>query len=243
MPAFIESDAVRHVWRLLHDPGDNEDEQLLTDTEVKAFLAHATRRYSLDRPLEIVADVVADGTTYSLMPATYDDGFSRIVSLEAPSGEVPPASIDGRAWALYRSPAGLRLRWIPGNQPAVGQAVRLVFTVSRSYHATVAAQTTVADADHYALCDLAASICADTMAAKFASTHDPIVGGDFANFGSKSQQWMAVAKRLEARYLAHMRLSPGPDGMAGTGIASGWANWDTTASDGRDWLFHRSRLR
>jgi hypothetical protein len=246
---FTEADAVTYVWRVLRDLGDTATEQLLTDTEVTAFLRVAERRYSIDVPRSVVKDVTADGTMLSPMPTGWEVGFSSMRSIEYPISEQPPSLIDDRRVRVYLQTDGTeKILWLY-DQPANLQLFRVSFTAS-SVVAAAAINTTVPDRHFYAVGDLTASISADAIAGKYAQATDPILNSEVTSYRSKPQEWRDIAKRYEDRYREAVGLGVagegprgGVSGAAGPRPASQIANWDFVPSGRSDWLFHRRATR
>jgi hypothetical protein len=229
MATFTEDDVVNQVWKLLRDYGSSTDQQLLTDTEIKDFLHSAERIYSNIRPREHVFEDPATGTHYLTIVTTgvdaYEEGFSSINFVETPIDQFPRTLVDARDYYVEKTPSVLRLVW-EADMPPVNQVVRLSISKSRTYD-SVAANTTVLDSDHYAVCDLTASICADAIAAKYARTSEPSFNADAVNYRTRTQEWQSIAKRLWSRWEAHMGIGSGGEGsMAAGPAASAWVNWD-----------------
>ncbi len=226
MGSYTETDVVTRVWMTLRDYGQTATQQLLTDTEVTTLGTRGAEPiYSRVRPRQVIADLTADGTNYLALPAGFIDGFSTLALVESPPDKVPASIIDPRDYYVGRSGSGaLRIVFVnvvPGN----GDTVRIAYGAQRVM-AAVAGNTTVLDSDFTAFCDLASSICADAIAAKFARTSEPVINADAVNYRSRTQEWRDIAKRLWDRFEMAMG---GADPAA---PASAWANWDMRASWG-----------
>lgn len=235
MATKTKTDARDHVVRVLRDYGATADEQLLTDVETNALIEQAVRRYSVDRPRTVADDVTADGSMTTALPGAWEEDFSVLLAIEYPIAETPPSIVDPRDYSLYVEPSGETIRWRL-NRPANGDTVRLTFTVPRVLD-DQAANTTVPDADFYAVCDLATSIAADAIANKYARTHEPILNADVTDYRTKAQEWGAIARRFEQRYRDALRIS-----KVGR-PASRFLNWDNRSGTRHDFLFHRSTVR
>lgn len=244
MGSYIEDDAIHHGWRLIQDEGDNTAEQLVTNEGMTDLLRQVEWRYSQDRPLILAEDLSPDGTNLLSLPASWTEGLSVIQSIENPIGSVPLEIRDPRTYQLYRQPSSWKLLWLDGAPSAGSSTVRITYTAKRSYHATVPATTTVLDADHHAVCCLLASLACDTIAAKFARTHEPIIAADVTSYRTKQQEWQAVAKRFYAMYADHLGLGSGNgSGESTVPGSSVWVNWDNRQSWGGDFLTHPRRDR
>lgn len=238
MGAYDEADVIEQVWTTIRDTGGTVTEQLLTDTEILRLTRAAEPHYSTVRPREKVKDLTANGTSFLAIPATNDgwvDGFSSILSLEYPVNEAPPSILDPRTYIVNRDTNGAeRIVWLE-TAPANSATVRCLFTTTRTYNAT-AASTTVLDIDHFAVCDLIASYCADAIAAKYARTSEPAFNADAVNYRTKAQEWQSVAKRLWARWESSMGI--GSASSAAGKATSAWVNWDARSMGAISTLTH-----
>lgn len=239
MPRTL-TDARDHVWRTLRDLGDDEDQQLLTNTELDAFIAQAVAVHSLRFPVNLTADVVADGTPYTALPPGWEPGLSTLTSVEWPIGENPTSMVDPRLRSFYLHPTdGLVLYW-PGSRPASGALVRYSYTGS-AVLSTTALDTTLPDAHFYPLCDLAASISADAVAAKYAQQGEPVINVDAASY-QKTNDWLSIARRLGDRYRTALGLGSAGSEAGGRTTPAGYSttvNWDVRSTTRGDFLVHR----
>lgn len=239
MGTYNEGNAVERVWSRLRDYGNTNDQQLMNDAEVLAIgIRGAEPIYSRIAPREIVSDLTANGTNYLGVPTGFLEGFGSVLSIESPPDRVPAEVIDPRDWTIGRDGSGA-LRFVWSSPPANGAVVRVIFTGMRTMNA-VAASTTVLDGDYTAFCDLAASLCADSISAKYARTSEPAFNADAVNFRTRSQEWQTVAKVLWTAWERGMGLSGGGADGAGGNIppASAYANWDAKASWGGMYVNH-----
>ena len=166
-------------------------------------------------------------------------------SVEFPIGDEPPSYTDPRQTSIYLTPTGEKLMWHSGH-PALGENVRYLFSGSPGL-TELAEDSTLPDAHFYPVCDLAASISAAAVAAKYAQTAEPIISVDAATY-QKSADWIAISRRLEDRYRSVLGLpASGSDSGGAGGVrvlpASGTANWDTHPLGRGDYLVHRRAMR
>lgn len=237
---FTVTNARDHIWRTLRDLGDTEDKQLLTNTEIDAFIAQALASHALRYPVRVSADVTADGTAYTSLPTGWETGLSTLVSVEWPISQNPASIIDPRGLRSYLSATGEKLSWL-GSAPATGTTVRYVFTASPVL-SEVAGNTTLPDAHFYPVCDLAASICAEAIAAKYAQTGDPVINVDVAAY-QKLNDWLTLARRLSDRYRMTFGLGSGSEASVSVAGYSTTVNWDSRTSTRADYLLHRRVVR
>lgn len=235
MATYTSNDALAQVVRVLRDYGDTAAKQELTDAEINAFIAQALGRYSIDRPREVVADVTADGTRQTSLPAGFVDGTSVLLRVElSVAGDFD--EVDPRAFGLYRTPTALVIRWLAGTAPTTGESVRVAHTAGRTLGVTTAT-TTVLDSDFHAVCDLAVSLCCAALAQKYARTAEPILNADVVGYRTKAQEWDGRATAYRRAYTEHIGAAAGP-APAGASV-----NWDSRATGGADWLTHPRRTR
>jgi len=230
MGSYSETDLVTRVWMLLRDYGGTTAEQLLTDDEIKALGCRGAEQvYSRLVPNETVSDLTANGTSFLALPSGYLPGFSTVVSVETPPDRVPAEIMDPRDYYLGRDGTGaLRFVWM--SPPANNATVRVTYTKPRVIAAS-AVNTTILDPDFVAFADLAASICADAIAAKYARTSEPAINAEVVNYRTRAQEWQAVAKRLWQRWEQQMGVGSGAEGGSAP-ATSAWVNWDMAASWG-----------
>jgi len=208
---------------------------ILSSPEIHLHLGQALKKYSKFRPLDGVADIAGDdGYTYAL-PSAFVDGFSKISSVEYPQGEQQPSMIALEEVTLYRSPTTLNLNFLTFS-PATGKTVRLSFT---ALHTVTATASTVPASDEEAVSALAASIGCQALATHYAQTQDPSLAADTVNYQSKSSEYSALAKRLQAMFNEFLGLKEGDTLVAATGTG----DWDTTYQWGGDRLLHPADKR
>ena len=226
--------AVRNRMALADD-----DASLLSDEQIVRAIGAAVVTYSRDRPSVLVAALSGDGTAYEFaLPAGWVWGFSTVVSVEYPAGERPAQFVDASDYSVVErpgSPDPVRLLRFETITPASG-AGNISLTYTGRHRHTTGTSTIVAD-DHEALVWLAASLAAETLAAKFAASSDATIAADAVNHRDGESRWRSVARTFRARYDEHM-------GKGGTVAPAGTVvDWDANLDYGMDRLFHRRRWR
>jgi hypothetical protein len=213
-------------------------------------ITQAVKRYSKDRPREMVTDLVGANNALLALPTgpatppeTFEDGFSIVRCIEFPVGNLPPTFLEGEDWLLYRTPAGLKIA-LTSMVPQASDTLRVTWTVRHipgtSGESPVA--TTVPDADFEAVCDLAASFCCDKLSAAFARTNDSSIQADAVNYRSKSQEYASLGKQLKKRYDDHIGIEESGSGSSGgspTAGAIAIGDMNLTQGSGVDRLTHR----
>ena len=203
-------------------------------------------RYSHDRPVEVVSDVTAPGGTHDMpLPVdpnyVFEDGFSWLVALEYPAGAaatVPATYLLEEDFLLYRTPTSLVIRMLP-TIPNAGDTVRVTWTARHKNDGS-----TVYDSDFEAVCDFAASLCMEALAAIYTQTGDATISADAVNYRTKAQEYLALAKAARQRYFNHMGIDD-PTGTAQQGavIAIGSQHEELGGLLGIDRLTHPRSTR
>jgi hypothetical protein len=176
------------------------------------------QRYSKDRPRVMVTDVVSTGVSDLPLPtgdvAKFEDGFSEVMQMEYPVGDVPENIVLPENWYMYRSPSGLTVRLLSETPPS-GDSVRLTWSARHADDGT-----TVPDQDFDAVCDYAAALGFEALAAVYAQTGDASISADTVNYRTKGQEYLALAKAARKRYFDHVGIpESGSSGAAQVGPA------------------------
>lgn len=192
------------------------------------------QRYSKDRPLESVTDVVADGTSFVPLPGTFEDGFSSVKMIEYPIGEVPISLVEAEEWQMYRSPSALKILLLE-TTPTNLEKLRVTWTARHN-----ADGSTVYGGDFDAVCDYAASLSFEALAALKTQSGDPTILADAVNYRTKGQEYLALAKALRKRYFDHIGIEDsGAAGGVSAGPALAIGDMDLNMGSGVDRLTHR----
>ena len=177
----------------------------LSAEELKAAIEEALGgRYSKDRPQRVITDLAGNGAQSEWDLGTvsgWQSGFSQVIEIEYPQGQLPATMLDDADWTLYESPTARSLRF--RFALASGRVARVAFTAP---HATDAAS--MPEADFYAVGALAASLAARKLAAVYTQIGDSSLAADTVNYRTKSQEYLALAKRLEQDYANLLGTDP-----------------------------------
>ena len=92
--------------------------------------------------------------------------------------------------------------------------------------------------DFFAICYLAAGLCAQAISDRYSRTSDSTISVDSVDHLSRADQWSRRARELISLYEQHIGLLAG-DG-AGVAAAGEFVDWDTSPP-GRRYLFHGDR--
>lgn len=185
-------------------------ERLSVYDDLEPAIVAALARYSKHRPLEVVEDLDADGTRDLDLPAGWAPEFSTISSIEYPIGDEPETLLDATDWRLYRTPTGLKLRFVEA-PVAADASVRVTYTRLR-----LEADVPAGDLD--AVTCFAAAICLRTLAALYGQSSDPTISADVVSYQSKTDTYRRLADALEAKYFADLAIDPkaGPAAASAT---------------------------
>jgi len=221
----------------------------LSQADQDDAITQAVKRYSKDRPRELVTDLVGAGSAYLTLPTgpsnppeQFEDGFSIVRAIEFPVGNLPPTYLDGEDWLLYRTPTGLKIA-LTTLVPQAADTLRVTWTLRHNPGTSgqEAVATTVPDADFEAVCDLAASFCCDKLSAVYARTNDSTITADAVNYRTKAQEYASIAKQFKKRYDDHIGIEDSGTGAGGSPTAGAISIGDMnlTQGSGVDRLTHR----
>ena len=217
----------------------NEGE-LSSNARSRMILA-AIERYSHDLPLEVTTDVSGDAGKYYGIDASltsWSEGFSQIINIEYPapivaSDEAPtylePDDWDDDYWA-----DGTRYLYLPNHAPAATDKMRIRYTAP--YTATYN-EYDVPPQHFFAICNLAAGLCAQAIANKYSRTSDSTIAADSVDHLSRADQWSRRAGELLKAYKDQLNIRDDSGGQP-FGV---FVDWDTRPSDRRRWLYHGDR--
>lgn len=219
---------------------------LLVDaTTLNEAFTGALTRYSDDRPRELTADVVGNGTEFypltgtNKVLASWVDQSSQIKAIDYPAGTVAagytPNWLDRTFdWTFYADATLSYLRFLTV-KPVSPEKVRITYTTPHT-HST--ALNTVPTNELDALCDLAAAYACMALATKAAASTDSLISADSTNYRDSQLRFKQQADAWIQSYKD--RLGMRTDGEA---AASAVADWNRTTSLGGPFLTHRNRWR
>ena len=206
---------------------DESGEIMTADRD--AAIELAVVRYSTDRPVQAVEEVVSTGGVLLDLPAGWEFGFSRIVGLALMDGdeEIPIAG------TVEQGLAGNRIR-LEGTL-AAGTAVLVRYTVK---HRIDSGTDTVPIKDREAVCGWAAALLLESLSSLYSGSRQPAINADAVDWQSKGRDYAQRAKTLRRSYLDHLGINPKrvvPHGVV--------VDLDTTGTLGQPPLIRRGQHR
>lgn len=174
-----------------------------TQQAVSVGITPALAQYSIDRPRVVAADLTPAARYLPLptAPNGWIDGFSRVLSIEAPAGETPPQTLRQGSWMFARDPVvvattRILLPW----ELAAGDVARVEFTTAWPTPTTDAAIDLVSSVAFPAVTALAAAMVLNTMAAEAARSRQGAMPTDFVDGTERALRFQESAANLRILY-------------------------------------------
>lgn len=228
------------------------DDDILSEDARDEMIKAAVERYSRDAPDTQTDDVTGDGGRfYSVATelASWSEGFSRVTEIEYPAATIAsdetPIYLEPEDWRddYWADAAGTQTRYLylPNHSPAATETMRITYTIPYTFDSTMPLDVDIPPGDFYAVCNLAACLCLQAIAARYARTSDSTIAADSVGHNARSDQFSRRAKEYCAFYMKHMGLDADPSVKA----AGDFVDWDTAPGwpAGRDYIFHDKELR
>lgn len=170
-----------------------DDAARITAEQRDAAIEQAVARLSRDKPRELLAEVTGASGQRVATPAGWVPGESRLVNVEYPVGETPPAYLD--APTVYGKPDGSQELVLVDALPAAS-TIRVRFTAP---HKVDTQADTVPAADQWGVVALAASIICGQLASFYANQTDSTIAADGVDHKSKSELYAAREREYRAQ--------------------------------------------
>lgn len=196
-------------------------------------IALAVARYSSDRPDTRVEDITSAGGRYLDYPVGWQDGFSRLLSLEYPVGEFPPSILSSADWTIYTSPVAEQI--LLRMELDAGATVRASYTVRQVLDDSA---DTIPAGDREAVASYAAAVLCEQLATYYSGDSDSTIQADSVDHAGKAREFASRARVLRRRYFDALGIDPKRN-MA----ASVVVDLDGRDSRGSDRLLHSGRYR
>jgi len=231
--AKVQEDFVAQIKIILQDDAHIIVDEA-TETELKAMLTDAVELiYDKDRPYIKYKSYTGDGTYDYDKPSDWIDGFSKIESVEYPSGDQEPQMMDEELFRLYHNGTTEKIRFTE-DSPSSSETFIVAYALP---HTLDADNNTTYEADFQALCHLAAAITLLAMANKYTQSSAPTIAADVVEYRAKSDICRAVAKEQFTLYDKAMEKRDE------TSAALVIREYDTTFPWGGEYLTHPAKWR
>lgn len=208
-----------------------DDSEQITFDDVHSAIHLAVSRYSKDRPLLSIKDVVSTGSHFLPLPEGWVVGFSDVVDLEYPVEQIPAISVAN--FDIYQAPDGEKI--ITDTLIAAGEQVRVRFHI---FHTVDDEVDTVPFAEREAVASYAASLVLDQLSSLFSGDTDSTIQADSVDHNNKASQYAARARAMRKRYYDELGIDNKRNSAAGVVV-----DMDFSDSRGRDRLWHAGRYR
>lgn len=156
------------------------------NVSVANYVASAIAVFSRYYPKETVEQITVTGSTYTLsLPSGWEQGFSRIISIEWPLDKNPPEYIPPEAYAIYRS--------------ASGEVIKLARPVDSDVLVTYTKTWTESDLSAYdaeSVALLACALVCDQLVAKYAGSVDDVIQTAAGLWRTKSAEYASAKKNF-----------------------------------------------
>lgn len=169
-----------------------DDSGKLTETDYQNGISAAIKRYSKARPQELCEDIAGTGSYDLDLPDGWQLGFSGIISIEYPIGDIPESYLSTSDYRLYRSPAGRVIR-LAQTKLALTDTVRVTYSASHD-------DSTIPDSDLEPVANLAAAYCLLRLAAVYGNASDSTIQADSVNRQSKIDEYRRLAEKFEGLF-------------------------------------------
>jgi len=211
----------------------------ISPTDVDLLIQEALKIYSGLRPRLRVQTLTGNGVAVTFaLAADFEEGVSTIPAIEYPVGRPDPEYLDTEDWELYRDPITgvLKIRLL---NFVLGNAVTAYVAYSARHVLTegTGALDTVPAVDREAICDLAASLGYEQLAAYYAQELEPSLGADLTRGQDRARIYLDLAARRRRAWEGAMGLS------RGVVAASILGDLDVDPSYGGPRFFHGNRIR
>lgn len=185
----------------------------VTATQRDTAIVLALARYSADRPRAGVAAVTAPGGWRLPLPAGWTPA-SRVVSVEWPVGQNPPATV---AHSVHRGLDGEAIL-VEVDLPA-GATAHVHFT---GFHVVSDTEDTVPGEHREALAAYAAALLFDQLAAAAAGNGEPTIHADSVDHKSQAQEYAGRARANRTRYADVLGIGAGPAAAKPASATTAW---------------------
>jgi hypothetical protein len=194
---------------------DNYEEQVTAQVpdskvhdSIPGLLKSVADDYSRYRPYETQTEKTGDGTTSAWdVPSDWVNGFSQLISVEYPQGNLPAEYLEEEDYDVYYDVTLVKWRLrLFNTTPATDEKVRFNYTTKHTLLENTA--VTIQDNDFYAVCDMASEKACIVLATMYAPSNDSTIGADSVNHASKVSEYSKLAKEFRKSWQDRLGVSP-----------------------------------
>ena len=233
MGSLLLDDYRDQVATLLRTSALEDALDAIEEGALEACIDEAVSEYSRDRPRHVV-DMTLDGDGSASefriddLNVPFEWEFSRFSAVEHPTGEDPRVVLDENEYGVGHDDSGNLVLRFDATPESGTNNIRLDYSARHSLSTTA---STIADADHFAICRLAAAIALESLS--IAATHgrEANVEATEIAVAPKSTAYRVAAEAFRTEY--RRRVKP----VAGTHTR----DWDQTLTWGRPRLNRPAR--
>lgn len=186
-------------------------------------IAEALLDYSRQKPRELIAEITGDGgqfypicdvsdsegggwagTSGSLYTA-WHEGFSQIIEIEYPAADISededPEYLFRYAWDdNYRDENNDRWLWFINNTPGTTETFRARYTAPYILSGSPATSINISSNDFRAVCNKAAALSCDLLAARYGQTTRSTYDIESINYLTKAEEYRRMAGDFQTTY-------------------------------------------
>jgi hypothetical protein len=184
---------------------------IITPTEGDLLIQEAIRRYSSLRPQVRIQTLTGDGVAITFdLAADFEVGFSTISAIEYPVGRAVPEYLDAEDWTFYQNPDSgeTQIRLLGVVLPDTAEAY-VTYTLRHVVSEGAGATDTIPIGDREAVCDLAASLGFEQLAAYFGAELEPSLNADLSRGQDRARFYLDMARRRRDAWEGAMGIRRG----------------------------------
>lgn len=198
-------------FRQLTDAKLRDTAGIILPPDRDLLILEAIKTYSGLRPRERVQTLTGDGVAVTFALASdFEERFSVIAQIEYPTGRPEPVYLDAENWTFYRdaTTGALKIRLL---NLVLSSAVTAFITYTARHAVTegIGAVDTVPVVDRDPICDLAASLGFEQMAAYYGQELEPSLAADLTRGQDRGHFYLDMASRRRRAWQDAMGLSQG----------------------------------
>jgi hypothetical protein len=182
----------------------------LIDDDITSAVNSALYRLNQDAPLQKVVDITAADENIIDVPAGFESGFSKIITVEYPINERPRSHL--AEVHVYQEPSGEVLD-LPYS---ITGDLRITFTLRHSIDVTT---SSFSSEQTEPMASYAASILCGQLATLYSHDTDSVIQSDSVDHASKADLFRRRARDLNKRYVDYIGVDKPKDSAAGVVVS------------------------